>query len=144
MKITDEKIPNPEEVEKEITRFLAKKFGGTVRIATPLPMLQEDQDEKTGKSHIDNVRLNFDLKPEDLIAYLDQYIIKQDEAKAVLSTKICTHYNRIKNFKNSKDLGNDLFSGIKNNVLMLGPTGVGRLRWGGCRGSDKGFSEGSR
>jgi endopeptidase Clp ATP-binding regulatory subunit ClpX len=126
MKITDEKIPNPEEVEKEITRFLAKKFGGTVRIATPLPMLQEDQDEKTGKSHIDNVRLNFDLKPEDLIAYLDQYIIKQDEAKAVLSTKICTHYNRIKNFKNSKDLGNDLFSGIKNNVLMLGPTGVGK------------------
>jgi ATP-dependent Clp protease ATP-binding subunit ClpX len=126
MKTTDEKIPNPEEVEKEIGRFLAKKFGGTVRIATPSPLPQEDQDEKSGKSHRDDIRLNFDLKPEDLISYLDQYIIKQDEAKAVLSTKICTHYNRIKTFRNSKELGNDLFSGIKNNVLMLGPTGVGK------------------
>ncbi len=126
MKTINEKRPDPEEIEKEMTRFLAEKFGGTVRVAAPSPFLQEDQAEKTGKSKKDNIKLNFDLKPEDLISYLDQYITKQDEAKAVLSTKICTHYNRIKTFKASPDLEGELFCGIKNNVLMLGPTGVGK------------------
>jgi ATP-dependent protease Clp ATPase subunit len=116
MKTINEKRPDPEEIEKEMTRFLAKKFGGTVRIAAPSPFLQEDQAEKTGKSKKDNIKLNFDLKPEDLISYLDQYITKQDEAKAVLSTKICTHYNRIKTFKASPDLEGELFCGIKNKV----------------------------
>ena len=41
-------------------------------------------------------KINFDLKPEELEAYLDEYVIRQDEAKAVLATKICTHFNRIK------------------------------------------------
>jgi endopeptidase Clp ATP-binding regulatory subunit ClpX len=126
MKTTDEKRPDPEEIEKEITRFLAKKFGGTVRFAAPYSLIQEDQEEKTGKPAKDGIKLNFDLKPEDLISYLDQYITKQDEAKAVLSTKICTHYNRIKTLKSSPEMEGDLFSGIKNNVLMLGPTGVGK------------------
>ena len=36
------------------------------------------------------------MKPEELEAFLNDYIIRQEEAKAILATKICTHFNRIK------------------------------------------------
>jgi len=75
---------------------------------------------KTGK------KLNFDLKPEELIAYLDQYVVKQDNAKAILATKICTHFNRIKRSMESDDPIGNMVGSIKNNVLMIGPTGVGK------------------
>ena len=68
-------------------------------------------------------KLNFSLKPEELISYLDEYVVRQEEAKAILATKICTHFNRL----NLPADDEDLFVGsIKNNVLMIGPTGVGK------------------
>ncbi len=66
---------------------------------------------------------NFHLKPEELEAYLDQFVIQQPEAKAILSTKICTHFNRL---NLPPDPEEDLLGNIKNNVLMIGPTGVGK------------------
>jgi ATP-dependent Clp protease ATP-binding subunit ClpX len=126
MKESYEKIPTPAELEKEITDFLTKKFGGNVKVAAPLVFQQEakvdDGDKRTRKDR----KIVFDLKPEDLIAYLDQYIIKQEKAKAILSTKICTHFNRIKRHQASSDSANDMVGSIKNNVLMVGPTGVGK------------------
>ncbi len=72
-------------------------------------------------------KINFDMRPEELIAYLDQYIVRQDEAKAVLATKICTHLNRARYLMSRG--GDDPADGvglIKNNVLLIGPTGVGK------------------
>jgi len=57
---------------------------------------------------------------------LDQFIIKQDAAKAILATKICTHFNRIRYKKKCEDMVGDMVGSIKNNILMLGPTGVGK------------------
>ena len=37
----NEKIPDPKELEKEISEFLAKKFGGQVKVLSPLVMTQE-------------------------------------------------------------------------------------------------------
>ena len=82
--------------------------------------------DASGKTSIPNDLFHFDMKPEDLIAYLDQYIVRQDYAKAVLATKICTHFNRIQHIRNTGDASDDLVGGIKNNVLMIGPTGVGK------------------
>ena len=67
-------------------------------------------------------RLRFDLKPEELISYLDDYVIRQDAAKAILATKICTHFNRLRLPEEEEDL----VGSIKNNILMIGPTGVGK------------------
>ena len=78
MKTSDEKIPNPKELEKEIGEFLSKKFGDNVKIVSPMVLPQEVIQEKAKKSPPAKQRLNFDLKPEDLIAYLDQYVVKQD------------------------------------------------------------------
>ncbi len=126
MKINNEKIPNPQEIEKEIGEFLSKKFGGSVKLSHSIMIPQENPAETDKTQPGQNKSIDFDIKPEELIAYLDQYIIKQDNAKAVLSTKICTHFNRIKQAKADSDYHPDMVGGIKNNILMIGPTGVGK------------------
>jgi ATP-dependent Clp protease ATP-binding subunit ClpX len=126
MKEYNEKIPTPKELEKELGDFLSKKFGGNVKVATPILMQQENPDDSTEKSAPEKHEIKFDLKPEDLVAYLDQYIVKQDNAKAILSTKICTHFNRIKRYQSSPEQMGEMVGSIKNNVLMVGPTGVGK------------------
>lgn len=126
MKEFDEKIPDPKEIEKEISEFIAKKFGGSVKIASHFALPEEIDVEKSDQATPKKKKINFNLKPEELVSYLDQYIVKQDSAKAVLATKICTHFNRIKRMKNADDDIEDLVGSIKSNVLMIGPTGVGK------------------
>lgn len=126
MEAHNEKIPDPKQIEKEISEFLAKRFGGNVKIVSPIVVPQQvvlDKDKEPPES---GKKINFDLKPEDLIAYLDQYVVKQDNAKAILATKICTHFHRIKRALEKPDEIDSLVGHIKNNVLMIGPTGVGK------------------
>ena len=59
------------------------------------------------------------LKPEELKAFLDDYVIGQDQAKKVLSVAVYNHYKRV---LAGNDLGVEL---QKSNMLMLGPTGSG-------------------
>jgi len=126
MKTRNEKFPDPKELEKELGDFLTKKFGGSVKLATPIVVPQTEASDTVEKPIDQAVEINFDLKPEELIAYLDQYIIKQEQAKAILATKICTHFNRIRHRQASPDSISDMVGSIKNNILMLGPTGVGK------------------
>ena len=106
----------PEKLEKEISKFLSKKFGENVKI-TPLSMPQESIAGKTETRK--KKKINFNLKPEQLVSYLDQYIVKQDRAKAILSTKICTHFNRVRHFEDSHDVTGEMVGGIKNNILII-------------------------
>ncbi len=120
----EEKFPDPKEIEKEISEFLSKKFGGNVKLISPvvLPREASFEEEEPRKA----TKIDFSLKPEELEAYLDQYIVKQDEAKAILATKICTHFNRIKHAESSGQSDRGVIGQIKNNILMIGPTGVGK------------------
>ena len=60
--------------------------------------------------------------PMEIKAYLDTYVIGQDEAKKVLSVAVYNHYKKILN--NLKDDTNIEFD--KSNVVLLGPTGSGK------------------
>ena len=60
------------------------------------------------------------LKPEEIKAFLDEYVIGQEEAKKVLSVAVYNHYKRVMAGRN---LGVEL---QKSNILMLGPTGCGK------------------
>jgi ATP-dependent Clp protease ATP-binding subunit ClpX len=126
MKEHNDKLPDPKEIEKEIGDFLTKKFGGSVKMVTPLALPQKASTEKDETSPKKVKKINFDLKPEEMISILDQYIVKQEHAKAILSTKICTHFNRIKRAEAASDGADDMVGRIKNNILMFGPTGVGK------------------
>jgi len=126
MEKRNEKIPSPKEIEKEISEFLSKKFKDNVKVISPVVLPQELTLDNGKESPKKVKKINFDLLPEDLIAYLDQYLVKQDMAKAILATKICTHFNRIKRAEDSPDDFNEMIGSIKNNVLMVGPTGVGK------------------
>ncbi len=59
-------------------------------------------------------------KPAEIKAMLDEYVIGQDEAKKTLSVAVYNHYKRVyKNVPEDVELA-------KSNVLLLGPTGVGK------------------
>ena len=128
MRSQGEKIPDPKELEKEIGEFLSKKFGDNVKIVTPMILPQEGAVDKVKLPPRQKKKIHFDLKPEELIAYLDQFVVKQDSAKAILATKICTHFNRIKRAQEGHENSGSvsMVGHIKNNVLMIGPTGVGK------------------
>ena len=59
-------------------------------------------------------------KPKEMKAFLDEYVIGQDEAKKVLSVAVYNHYKRI---TSRKKLDVEV---QKSNILMLGPTGSGK------------------
>ena len=65
------------------------------------------------------------LKPVEIKNFLDEYVIGQDEAKISLAVAVYNHYKRIMSQENdnSDDDGVEL---QKSNVLLLGPTGVGK------------------
>ena len=63
-------------------------------------------------------------KPHEIKAYLDQYIIGQEDAKKVLSVAVYNHYKRLKN-NTSSDLANEVEI-QKSNILLVGPTGSGK------------------
>jgi len=63
-------------------------------------------------------------KPEQIKKTLDEYVIGQDDAKITLSVAVYNHYKRISQKKN-KDQSDDVEI-QKSNVLLLGPTGVGK------------------
>lgn len=116
---------DPKQLERQLSEYLDQKYGEKSRALAPrlCPMPKPDKiDEDSVWS-----RINFAMRPEEMVAYLDQYIVRQDEAKAVLATKVCTHFNRARYL--AQRGGNDPADGvglIKNNVLMIGPTGVGK------------------
>jgi ATP-dependent Clp protease ATP-binding subunit ClpX len=60
------------------------------------------------------------VKPEEMKAFLDEYVIGQDDAKKVLSVAVYNHYKRI---TSQASLDVEL---QKSNILMLGPTGSGK------------------
>jgi ATP-dependent Clp protease ATP-binding subunit ClpX len=130
MKDSDFKVPDQKELEKELNEYLGKKYGDRIRLVVPMlfPKLQTEEVSKEEKGSGEGKgKIHFDLKPEELEAFLDDYIIRQDEAKEILATKICTHFNRIKFTELTKGRNRyDDVGHIKNNILMIGPTGVGK------------------
>lgn len=82
-----------------------------------------DQEEKATKQFIRKIK-RFSMKPRDIMDYLDRFVIKQKEAKKVLSVAICDHYNHVKKCLTNKKTCDQEYS--KQNVLLLGPTGVGK------------------
>ena len=79
-------------------------------------MIKEGQEEPKPEFKL--------LKPAEIKAKLDEYIIGQEEAKKVLSVAVYNHYKRINNPKEKGDEEGVVLD--KSNILVLGPTGSGK------------------
>ena len=77
----------------------------------------EEELDFNDRAALDDINL---LTPEEMKAFLDEYVIGQDEAKKVLSVAVYNHYKRI---LAEQDLGVEI---QKSNILLLGPTGCGK------------------
>ena len=91
-----------------------------------ISQLIEDYEDK------DKEETNADLtdlpRPKEIKAVLDEYVIGQDAAKIALSVAVYNHYKRISSKQNTKGKKKE-DDGVeiqKSNVLLLGPTGVGK------------------
>jgi ATP-dependent Clp protease ATP-binding subunit ClpX len=120
---SDTKWPNPDELRKDMEEFFSKKYGDKVKLgvlsAEPDQARTADEGTETKNAPLD---LQFDYLPRDIKKYLDRFVVKQDAAKKVLATTICDHYNHIKRCS----VKGPCKEYSKQNIIMLGPTGVGK------------------
>ncbi|MBX3243479.1 MAG: ATP-dependent Clp protease ATP-binding subunit ClpX [Acidobacteria bacterium] len=73
----------------------------------------EQAEKATGRAHLP--------KPAEIRAYLDEYVIGQDEPKKRLAVAVYQHYKRLELAKRRNDIELQ-----KSNILLIGPTGTGK------------------
>ena len=78
---------------------------------------QEEEETEEEETLFNDIHL---LKPKEIKAFLDEYVIGQDDAKKVLSVAVYNHYKRVTSCQN---MDVDV---QKSNILMIGPTGSGK------------------
>lgn len=121
---TNRKIPTPEEIEKEFQEFVQQKYGGSVRLINASASETSPEAEEEVPEPKKTFDLKFDLKPKEIKQYLDRYVIKQDDAKKALAIAVCDHYNHVRECHEDPTAADADYS--KQNIVMLGPTGVGK------------------
>ena len=84
----------------------------------------ESSHEKTYENDVLKRIENFNFKPREIRDYLNKYVVKQSEAKKVLSVAICDHYNHVRQCIKNPELNDIEYN--KQNIIILGPTGVGK------------------
>jgi len=106
----------------DIRKILQNKLGSGIQVEV---FPQAQQQEESDQSEVQEKReqaLKFDYKPSDIKKYLDRFVIQQNDAKKVLATAICDHYHHLQESEDSEDWKDYK----KHNILLIGPTGVGK------------------
>ncbi len=80
-------------------------------------IIEEENEDEPAVQNGPDINL---MRPQEINAFLDSYVIGQDEAKKVLSVSVYNHYKRITAPKD------DEVELQKSNILLLGPTGSGK------------------
>ncbi|MBQ4347223.1 MAG: ATP-dependent Clp protease ATP-binding subunit ClpX [Firmicutes bacterium] len=123
LKPTDEKRQSrcsfcgktPDKVRKLFTKYDVSICDECVELCSEI--MDEEFYDISGNAD-EGIKL---FKPKDLKAFLDEYVIGQDEAKIALSVAVYNHYKRM-----LYSGGEDGIELQKSNILFLGPTGVGK------------------
>jgi endopeptidase Clp ATP-binding regulatory subunit ClpX len=122
-------FPSPEELQAKLTEFMKSNFGDKVSFATFAQPERAESGEEEKPPKRAGERFVFDFLPRDIKAHLDRFVIKQDEAKKVLSIAVCDHYNHVNYIRRLEDEDTkraEETEYAKQNVILVGPTGVGK------------------
>ena len=109
--------PPPEEFQRQLAEFMRQQFQPEPGTST-----QTEPPGDGGGKNAASGDFTFGHKPHDVKAYLDRFVIKQDEAKKVLSVALCDHYHHVRLAFEGKATPNY----TKQNIILVGPTGVGK------------------
>jgi endopeptidase Clp ATP-binding regulatory subunit ClpX len=112
--------PTPEELHRQFLDFLRQHLPAAARQSAP-GTATEARHSGT-ESPPGSAGFEFDATPREVKAHLDRFVIQQHEAKKVLSVALCDHYHHVRLALQGKDTPN--YS--KQNIILLGPTGVGK------------------
>jgi endopeptidase Clp ATP-binding regulatory subunit ClpX len=107
---------SPEEFQRQLSEFVRQRFQGK---GQPEPVFDE---AAAAKANPGSEPFQFKHKPRDVKAFLDRFVIKQDDAKKVLSVALCDHYHHVRLALEGKETPHY----AKQNVILVGPTGVGK------------------
>ncbi|MFL6530027.1 MAG: AAA family ATPase, partial [Chthoniobacterales bacterium] len=122
-------FPSPEELKSKLSEFMKTNFGDKVQFAA---FTQPDASEASGEekpAKTSDEEFSFNFLPRDIKAHLDRFVIKQDEAKKVLSIAVCDHYNHVnylRRLERDDPAKAEEVEYAKQNVILVGPTGVGK------------------
>jgi ATP-dependent Clp protease ATP-binding subunit ClpX len=106
--------------EKKDTNLLIAGISGHICdscIEQAYAIVQEELKNRTGLN-LKEIQL---LKPTEIKAFLDQYVIGQDDAKKYLAVAVYNHYKRLLQEKDDEDIEIE-----KSNIILVGETGTGK------------------
>ncbi len=86
-------------------------------------IIEEELYEEDIAANANEMEINL-LKPKEIKAFMDEYVIGQDDAKKTLAVAVYNHYKRVLAGKDAKK--DDDIELQKSNILLLGPTGCGK------------------
>jgi ATP-dependent Clp protease ATP-binding subunit ClpX len=126
-RMSDEKTDQnrrPENLEQQLHELLSKVT--IIAPAQPRPDSSGSEEKPSTDDSRETLRKirQFSLKPRDIRDHLDRFVIRQDEAKKVLSVAICDHYNHVRRCIEDPKFREEEY--YKHNIILLGPSGVGK------------------
>ena len=112
--------PTPEEIQRHLSELMRQHFKGAN--VTGFTSTEKEGDADASPDSTASEDFKFDLKPREVKEFLDRFVIKQEEAKKVLSVALCDHYHHVRQAIQGKEQPNY----AKQNIILIGPTGVGK------------------
>ena len=112
---------SPEEFQKQLSAFVQQHFQNQ-RPATPPETAASADGPAANETKAGSEPFEFKHTPREVKEHLDRFVIKQDEAKKVLSVALCDHYHHVRLALQAKESPNY----AKQNIILIGPTGVGK------------------
>jgi endopeptidase Clp ATP-binding regulatory subunit ClpX len=110
----------PEEFQRQLAELMRQHFPGSATASTTKADFDSSAESPDGVGSAEPFKFAF--KPRDVKAYLDRFVIKQHEAKKVLSVALCDHYHQVRLAFEGRETPNY----AKQNIILIGPTGVGK------------------
>ncbi len=113
--------PSPEDFQRQLADLMRQHLHSPRAPGVAQPVDADVPPESADKKAPAD-QFEFKYKPREVKEYLDRFVIKQDEAKKVLSVALCDHYHHVRLALEGKESPNY----AKQNIILIGPTGVGK------------------